>query len=554
MDEDIFYEIFNNSQEAILVLDNNKNIIAVNNTFSNLTNYGRDELINRSIFDIELFGSFSQILKNAWDDKKNDGYWEGELLLNKKLGISIPVWAEFKKTTKEKNILYIITALDISHKKMLENSLDFLRNYDALTGLPNKNLLDDRLKQSIATAKRMKLKVGVLYIDIDNFKLINDNFGYPGGDILIQKFIKRLLPVVRETDTLSRISSDNFVLICFGIKSDKEILIIINRLREALRDPFYIYNNRITITISVGACLYPDDTEDPLKLINLAESALESAKEMGRNTYLLYNTKDTVNIEENFAILSRLGEASKRDEFVLYYQPKVSLKSDKIVGAEALIRWNHPTLGLVSPMRFIPLAETYGYIKEVGEWVVNKVCMQLLYWSKKGINIENISINISPLQFNDKNLRLFLEEVINKYNIEPKRLELELTESMIMKDFNISLGIMEELKKLNILLSLDDFGTGYSSLSYLSKLPIDIIKIDRSFVMRLKENEYNRKIINMIVQLTKSLDIKVIAEGVETKEQYDILKSLGCDEYQGYYYSKPITCDDFEHLWNNNLK
>ena len=552
MEHDIFYEAFANSQEAILIVDKNKNIIAANKTFETLTGYASKEIEGKNLLDIELLGSVTYKVKNIWNDVQEYGQWQGELLLGKKLGLSIPVWAQFKSIERNDLILYLVTALDITQQKIMENSIEFLKNYDALTGLPNRNLLDDRVKVAVATAKRMRVKVGVLYIDIDNFKMINDNLGFPIGDILLQKFAKRVSTLYRETDTFSRIGSDDFVLLCFGINNNNELLVIINRIRESLEKPFYIFNNKIKITVSVGASVYPDDTDDHQKLISFSEAALQAAKEFGRNTYILYTPKDPVEIKDDYALLSRIGDAAKNNEFVLYYQPKVSFESGQIVGAEALIRWQHPTMGLVSPMRFIPLAETYGYIKELGEWVIDKVCQQLSYWQKRGINIENISINISPIQFNDRTLKDYIEEKVKYYNINASHLELELTESMIMRNFDLSLEVINSLKTLNILLSLDDFGTGYSSLSYFSKLPFDILKIDRSFVIDIDKNLQNKKIINMIINLAKSLGIKVLAEGVETEVQYNMLKEMGCDLYQGYYFSKPLTVEDFQEKWANN--
>lgn len=554
MEKDIFYEAFVNSQESILIVDKNKNIIASNKAFEKLTGFDSKEIEGKNLLDIELLGSTTYKMKNIWNDLKEHGYWQGELFLGKKLGVSIPVWAQFQSIDRAGSIIYLVTALDISQQKMMENSIDFLKNYDALTGLPNRNLLNDRVKIAVATAKRMKVKVGVLYIDIDNFKIINDNLGFPLGDVLLQKFSKRLTPLFRETDTFARVSGDDFVLICFGINYNNELLVIINRIRQCLEEPFYVFNNKINVTISVGASIFPDDTEDPYKLINYAEAALETAKDYGRNTYILYSPKEHVDVKDDYTLLSRLGDAASNNEFILYYQPKVSFKTGRIVGAEALIRWQHPTLGLVSPMRFIPLAETYGYIKEVGEWVIDKACQQLSYWSKRGINIENVSINISPIQFNDRKLKDYVEDKIKIYNINPSHLELELTESMVMRNFALSLEVINALKAINVLLSLDDFGIGYSSLSCISKLPFDILKIDRSFIIDIDKNMQNKKIINMIINLAKTLGLKVIAEGVETEIQYNMLKEMGCDDFQGYYFSKPLVAEEFQEKWLSNIK
>jgi diguanylate cyclase (GGDEF)-like protein/PAS domain S-box-containing protein len=552
MEKDIFYEAFVNSQEAILIVDKNKKIIASNKAFEKLTGYSSEEIKGVSLFDVELLGSVTYKVKNIWKELEEHGYWQGELFLGKKLGVSVPVWAQFQSVEKEESIIYLVTALDISQQKMMENSIDFLKNYDALTGLPNRNLLNDRIKVAVATAKRMNVKVGVLHIDIDNFKIINDNLGAPLGDILLQKVAKRLMPLFRETDTFARIGGDDFVLVCFGINHNNEIFVIINRIREALEKPIYVFNHKINVTISVGASIFPDDTDDPYKLLNFAEAALETAKEYGRNTYILYSPKEHVIIKDDYTLLSRIEEAAKNNEFVLYYQPKVSFATGHIIGAEALIRWQHPTMGLVSPLRFIPLAETYGYIKEVGEWVIDKACQQISFWAMKGIDIKNVSINISPIQFSDRKLRDFIKEKIDKYKIDSSYLELELTESMVMRNFELSLEIINSLKEINILLSLDDFGIGYSSLSCISKLPFDILKIDRSFIIDIDTNVQNKKIINMIVNLAKSLGLKIVVEGIETESQYTILKDMVCDAFQGYYFSKPLTVEEFQKKWFEN--
>jgi diguanylate cyclase (GGDEF)-like protein/PAS domain S-box-containing protein len=550
MDMQIFYEAFENSQEAILILDSDKKIKAANKTFEKLTGFVLKDIEGKTLFDIELIGSLTDKLKNIYNSVETEGFWQGELFLGRKVGISIPVWAQFQYIRQQESVLYMVTALDISQQKIMENSIDFLKNYDALTGLPNRNLLNDRIYQAVATAKRMNLKAAVLYIDIDNFKMIDDSLGVPVGDILLQKFSKRLLKIIRDSDTFARIGGDDFVVVAFGVTYPNEVLIIINRIRETLAKPFYIFNNKINLTISVGASIFPDDTDNPNKLVNYAEAALETAKEYGRNTYVLYSPKKNVSIQEDYTLLSRLGDAVVNNEFVLHYQPKVSFENMKIVGAEALIRWQHPQLGLVSPLRFIPLAETYGYIKEVGSWVIDNTFRQLSYWNKIGINLPNVSINISPIQFNDKELKDYIKKRIDKYKIDPSCIELELTESMVMKNFDLSLKIVNDLKSLNILLSLDDFGVGYSSLSCISKLPFDVLKIDRSFIMDIFSNNQNRKIINMIINLAKGLGLRVIAEGIETKEQYNELKELECDEFQGYYYSKPLTTEDFQNKWS----
>ena len=542
-------EVYENSQEGIVLFNKNKKIISVNKTFEKLSGYKKSKIAKNNIridkFFTLLNGNFNEILEFIFDGN----LWHNEVYLINKHNIRIPLYATIYTINYNHNNIYMLSAIDISQKKELEQSIEFLQNYDTLTGLPNRNLLIDRLNQAVATAKRFSTKVAVIYMDIDNFRIINDNIGFSGGDTLLQQFAKKLSSIIRETDTFSRLGGDDFVIMAVNLNDTNEALSIINKIRNTLKEPFEVLNKKITVTVSMGVSLYPDDTLNLFELIPFAEGALKSAKENGRSNYVFYSPEININVYEDFTLLNRFPDAIKNNEFVLFYQPKVSFHTGKIVGAEALIRWNHPELGIIAPLKFIPLAEVYGFISEIGAWVIKEACKQILDWNNKGIKIENVAINISALQFNDKKLKDYINETVRKIGINPSKLEAELTESMIMKNIDTSIVILRSLKDLNIKLSLDDFGTGYSSLSYLTKIPLDTLKIDRSFVMNMIEGEHEKKIIRMIINLAKSMNLKVLAEGVETEEQYKILKDWGCDEYQGYYFSKPLPPDKFEELF-----
>jgi diguanylate cyclase (GGDEF)-like protein/PAS domain S-box-containing protein len=542
-------EVYENSQECIVLFDSKKSIISVNKTFEILSGYKKNYIIRNKISLNSLFsvlnGNFDEVLNFAIEGNP----WHDELFLINKNGSKIPVYAYIYTITYNHNNIYMLSAVDISQRKEMEEAIDFLQNYDNLTALPNRNLFVDRLNQAIAVAKRFSTKVALLYIDIDNFKLINDNLGQEAGNLLLRQFANRLSTIVREGDTLARISGDDFALMVGNINSSNEVISIINKIRNTLKEPFKVLDKNISVTVSIGSSVFPDDTEQQVELLSFAEYALKLAKENGRNNYVFYSPELNINLYEDFELLSGFPKAIKNNQFVLYYQPKVSFSTGKIVGAEALIRWNHPKLGLVPPLKFIPLAETHGFIGEIGAWVIKEACKQICEWNKKGIFIENIAINISALQFNDKNLKDYIDETISLMKINPSSLEAELTESIIMKNIESSLILLKSLKELSIKLSLDDFGTGYSSLSYLTKIPLDTLKIDRSFVINMTEGEHEKKIIKMIINLAKSLNLKVLAEGVETEEHYRILKEWGCDEYQGYYFSKPLPADKFEELF-----
>lgn len=544
--------IYENSQEGIVLFDRYKNIISVNKTFEKLTGYKKNLIIKNKIKINKLIsvlnGEFEAILDFVFEGNM----WHNELYLNNRKNVKIPVYARIYSLKYNTKDIYILTALNISEKKELEQSLDFMQHFDTITGLPNRILLLERLNQAVAIGKRFSTKIAIIHIDIDNFKIINDNIGFSSGNALLHYFAKRLHSIVRETDTLARLSGDEFILMAVSLNNVEEALTIINKIRNALKEPIDVLGKRITLTASFGVSIYPDDSQNPIELLSFAESAVKMAKENGRNNYVFYSSEVNKSINKDFTFISGFADAIINDEFVLFYQPKVSFATGKIVGAEALIRWEHPQLGLIAPSAFIPLAEIYGYIGEIGAWVIRKVCKQIYEWKKKGINIDNVAINIAAQQFNDKELRNYINECARGKEIDPSLLEAELTESMIMRSIDTSLMVIKSLKELNIKLSLDDFGTGYSSLSYLTKIPLDTLKIDRSFVMNMTEGRlHDKNVVKMIIGLAKSLNFKVLAEGVETEEQYRILKEWGCDEYQGYYFSKPLPPDKFAELFVN---
>lgn len=542
-------EVFENSQEGIVLFDRNKKIISVNKTIEKLSGYKNSVIINKKFNLNKLFTSINENINGILEFIFEGNAWHDELLLVRHNTSKIPVYVSMYPIKLNHNNIYMLSATDITKKKEMEQVVEFLQNYDSLTALPNRSLLMDRLNQAVATAKRFSTKIAIINIDIDNFSIINDNLGLNGGNILLQQLSNRLTTIIREADTLARIGGDDFILMAVNLNNANEVLTVINKIRNILKNPFDVLNNKVTVTVTMGISVYPDDTQNSVELLPFAEGALKSAKENGRNNYVFYSPELNINLYEDFTLLNGFPDAIKNDEFVLYYQPKVSFHTGKIVGAEALIRWNHPELGLIAPLKFIPLAEVYGFITEIGAWVIKKACKQMYEWNKKDINIENIAINISALQFNDKNLKDYINDTVKSMKLNPSSLEAELTESMIMRNIDTSIVLLNALKELKIKLSLDDFGTGYSSLSYLTKIPLDTLKIDRSFVMNMFEGKHEKRIIRMIINLAKSLNLKVLAEGIETEEQYKILRDWGCDEYQGYYFSKPLPPEKFEELF-----
>ncbi|MDY6820999.1 MAG: EAL domain-containing protein [Deferribacterota bacterium] len=554
---ELVYSTIDKINEAIIITDKNNNIVLANESFEKMFGYSESEVIGKNPSIISSSEYSDEFFNNMRLQLREAGYWQGEIRNRKKDGSILTQWVSINAIKDENNKIknYIAILTDLSPRKEMEDKIIELANYDILTGLPNRSLFIDRLTQAIAAAKRYDKKVGVIYLDIDNFKSINDNLGYNTGDKLIKSIAGRLKNVIRGTDTISRLSSDDFYIILNDIYQIDVVHIVVNKLYDALKEPFNIDGYKLYITVSAGITIYPDDGESVTGLLRNAETALFFAKEMGRNTFQFFNSAMTLTSKQSFEIRNMLKKAIENKEFVLYYQPKVSIKTNEIIGAEALIRWQSPEKGLIPPNEFIPIAETSGLIRPIGQWVLEEACRQIRGWQARGIPNIKVSVNVSTIQFQDKNLSKVVEFNIKQNNLKPEQVELELTESIIMRNIEDALKIMNDLKLINVILSVDDFGTGFSSLSYIQKFPIDIIKIDKSFVSSIEnEKSESASIVKTIIELSKNLGIKVVAEGVETKEQLELLKKWGCDEYQGYYFSKPIPAEEYEQLFKKHMR
>ena len=440
---------------------------------------------------------------------------------------------------------------DITERKELENQLLHQATHDDLTGLPNRALLTDRINQAIAHAKRYNLFVGVLLVDLDFFKETNDTLGHNAGDLLLKIQAKKLSDFVRESDTVARLGGDEFVVILASQSDEKNIMGILNQFLDLFSTPCKIDNHEIIATASIGVSIYPQDGLDADTLLKNADAALYHAKELGRNRYQFYMEEFNKNILHRAELTLALGQALKKKEFVLSYQPLIQLKSNTIVGIEALLRWNHPTSGVIYPVTFIPIAEESGLIIDIGEWVLRTACTQAKIWHQSPAYSKlKISVNISVKQFRQKNFVLLLKNILEETQFEPSCLELEITESLILGNITESIQKMIELKALGIRFAIDDFGTGYSSLSYLKHFPFDTIKIDKTFIDNITTDTNSASIVQAIIAMTKNLGIDVLAEGVEHIDQVKFLKKNHSNQVQGYYFSKPLSEEDCTHLLN----
>jgi diguanylate cyclase (GGDEF)-like protein len=432
--------------------------------------------------------------------------------------------------------------------------VDWLAYYDTVTQLPNRALFEDRLRQAVAIAKAAKQSLGVLFISLDQFKKVNDSLGHGPGDILLREFAERLKSCINKSDTVARFGNDEFALLRTGIDGTKDVIETIGSLSQVLRFSFDLPGHELFATASVGISLFPLDGEDSHTLLKNAGAALYRAKKSGGANYQFFTADMHELASSRLELESNLRRAIQNEEFLLHYQPRVSVDSLAITGVEALIRWQHPQLGLVSPSEFIPLAEDTGLIVPIGEWVLRTACLQGRRWLDEGFEPMQMAVNISARQFHDRDLSPTVIRILEETGLPPQYLELELTESSIMQNAEFAAEMLGRLKSMGINISIDDFGTGFSSLASLKRLPIDALKIDQSFVREATSDQDDAALVMAIITLAHNLRLKVIAEGVETEDQLRFLRLLRCDEIQGYFFSKPVAAETLVALFDSSLR
>ncbi|OQW95304.1 MAG: hypothetical protein BWK79_02890, partial [Beggiatoa sp. IS2] len=545
-------KILENSTEAILITDAQVKIISVNQSFTQITGYSEIEALGKTPAQILKSGKHSPDFYEAmWQSIWKIGYWEGEIWNRRKSGELYPEWLHItviKDETEQWVTHYLAIFSDITHHKQTEQRLIYLSHYDNLTGLPNRTLFYERVSRALQRAQQHHQLVAVMFLDLDRFKYVNDTWGHAVGDLLLIKVAHRLAGIISENDTVARLGGDDFAIVLENLKNSEEAIFIAQRILETMVTAFDLNDYETFITTSIGISLYPNDADDVETSLKNADAAMYRAKEKGKNNYQFFTPQMNAATHQRLLLETQLRHALDRDELMLYYQPQIHLATGQIVGAEVLLRWQNPKMGVVSPRIFIPLAEETGLIVKIGEWVLHQACLQHQKWRNRGHPILRIAVNLSSRQFKQENLMNSIVQILENTYMDPNLLELELTESMLMQDADNSIKILHQLKEMGIQLAIDDFGTGYSSLSYLRRFPIDKLKIDKSFMVDIPVNQDDMAIIRAIVALARTLNLTVIAEGVETKQQLAFLKSLRCDEIQGFFYSRPLPAEEFAQL------
>lgn len=556
--ESKFHLLFDQSLDGLLIIDGHE-ITECNTAALNMMGCATEHIIHAPAWsfspDKQPDGMSSEVkMQEMLDIAKSQGRRRFEWMYHRLNGEDFPVEVTLVSINLNGKQVFYTTWRDISEQKTAEARIRHLAQYDVLTNLPNRSLLTDRVNQAINIAERNHQKISLMFFDLDRFKNVNDTLGHGVGDELLIEVSKRLLGVIREQDSVSRIGGDEFVLMLFNTAADGAARVA-EKVMHVVSETYHIDPHEISITPSIGIALYPDDGEDFEGLLKSADIAMYRAKQAGRNNYQFFTAKMQQDSARMMQLTSALRHAVDLNQLSLNYQPQFSLKEEDIVGVEALLRWQHPEFGLVSPAEFIPAAEDSGEILKIGEWVLRHAIRQLKQWQDQGIPLLNIAVNISAVQFRHPHLPELIENILEDEELKPEYLELELTESVAMDDPIAVIAMMTRLSELGVKMSIDDFGTGYSSLSYLKRFTVSKLKIDQSFVRDIMSDTDDRAIVKTIVLLAKSLDIKTIAEGVETPEQLAFLKQCECDEIQGYIFSKPLKAEDFVSFYKqHNLK
>ena len=543
-------KVFESSGEAIMITDAEGRMISVNQAFSRITGYAAADAVGRNASMLASGRHGREFFAEMWRAMLDTGYWHGEIWNRRANGEVFPEWLSISsvRDADGKITHFVGIFSDISERKAAEAKIAFLAHHDPLTGLPNRLLLKDRMEQAIVHGERSGNKVALLFVDLDRFKAVNDAFGHPVGDALLRDSAQRLLACVRDSDTISRHGGDEFLVVLTDLTSSEVPAQIAGKIMAKLGEPFHIEGHEAMISASVGIAVYPEDGAAFDELLKKADIAMYHAKEAGRNAFRFYTERMNADAQARLDLHSRLRRALERAEFVLYYQPLVDLKSGRIVGGEALLRWQSPEQGLIEPEHFITAAEHSGLIVPLGEWVLQEACRELAHWHAQGYLELSMAVNISAIQFRRGDVEETVLRALDAAGATPAALELELTESILIDGAEQVLATITRLQALGVRLAIDDFGTGYSSLAYLKRFAVDKLKIDQSFVRDIVTDQDDAAIVRAVIQMARSLGLKVLAEGVESEAVAAELRAMDCDLVQGYHFGRPMPATEFRRL------
>ncbi|MCL4499161.1 MAG: EAL domain-containing protein [Chloroflexi bacterium] len=539
--------LLDSASDAIMVHDLDGRLLYVNDAACAISGYCKEELLRMRIQDLDANnpeGLTSPRVRPLVGQKtaRFDLYHKG------KDGRIVPVEIHARIVDFDGRKVVAGIARDISERKQAEEMIKRMAYYDPLTGLPNRALFIDRLKVALAHAKRNRERLAIMFLDLDDFKSINDTLGHVLGDELMREVAERLRSLMRESDTVARLGGDEFTLLLSPVNHEDDAETVAERILDALAPSFKLHDHEFHVTASVGIALFPGDGRTVESLLKNADSAMYRAKEQGRNNYQVYTPAMNAGAKTRLALETSLRHALERDEFVLHYQPQVNIETGRVVGIEALIRWNHPERGLIQPLDFIPLAEETGLIVPIGVWVLRTTCEQNKAWQTAGLQPVRVSVNLSARQFQQQNLVETVTRILDETGLDPGYLELEITESIAMRNAKRTIKTLASLKEKGVLIAIDDFGTGYSSLSYLKRFPIHTLKIAEAFVHDVGGNPDSAAIASTIIALAKNLKLNTVAEGVETEEQLAFLRERRCHEMQGFLFSHPVPGKDIPML------
>jgi diguanylate cyclase (GGDEF)-like protein/PAS domain S-box-containing protein len=536
--------------EGVFITERDGRIVYVNPAFCHMTKYSRPEVIGRSLGIVQPVFPGEQSCSDIWQMLQLTGQWQGEISSCRKSGEALPLWLSMSaaKDSSGRVLNYVGVISDLTKMREVASHLERMAYHDPLTGLPNRTLFLDRLGQILARSGRTRRAAALMFLDLDHFKKVNDTLGHAMGDKLLAAVGKRLSSCLRETDTVARIGGDEFTIILPDIADNTSLTHMAHRITSGTSDPFDLDGHQVFVTVSLGIALYPDDGRDGERLLQNADTAMYHAKARGGNCFQYFSDEMNIAARARGELERALRLALVHEELVLHYQPQVHIPSGKIIGCEALIRWNRPHHGQVLPHKFIPLAEEAGLIGAIGNWTVSEACAQIREWQTVDRRRVRVAVNISGRQLQQENTVSSLREILDRTGIDPGLLELEITESSLMQDAAASRQVLARLKDLGLHIAIDDFGVGYSSLGQLRHFPVSRLKIDRSFFRGLTSNNQDKAVVKAITAIAHSLQVSVIAEGVETQDHVDFLKCNGCEEAQGHYFCRPLPPEKFVTL------